>query len=294
MDFLQQLFNGLQIGSIYALVALGYTMVYGIIKLLNFAHGEVIMAGAYISFSSVPFFAANGLPLWLCVFPAIVFCIILGVSIERIAYRPLRNASRLSSLITAIGVSFFLQNAFMLVYSPNPKPFPQLFTRGGISIAGMQLSLGAILTITISIILMVLLQIFIMKTKMGKAMRAVSEDFGASQLMGININNTISMTFALGSGLAAVAALFYCISYPMVQYDIGVMLGLKAFVAAVLGGIGIIPGAMIGGLLMGVIESLTKAYISSQVADAVVFGVLVLVLIFKPTGLMGKSDKEKV
>lgn len=294
MEFIQQLINGLQLGSIYALVALGYTMVYGIIKLINFAHGEFIMVGAYIALTTVPFLVQAGLPLWMCAFTAIIFCAILGVVTERVAYRPLRNSPRLTSLITAIGISFFLQNAFMLIFSPNPKPFPKMIPVGNVTIGSVQISMSALLTIVISVVIMLLLQTFIQKNKMGKAMRAVSEDYGASQLMGININHTISFTFAVGSGLAAVAAVFYCMSYPLVEYNMGTMLGLKAFVAAVLGGIGVIPGAMIGGLVLGIVESLTKAYISTRLADAVTFGVLILVLIFKPDGIMGKNTKEKV
>lgn len=293
-QFLQQVINGLQLGSIYALVALGYTMVYGIVKLINFAHGEFIMVGGYIALTSIPILMGMNAPLWLCVIFAVIFCALLGVFTERVAYRPLRSSPRLSSLITAIGVSLFLQNAFMLIFNPNPKPFPKLFDVSPIIVGPLQISFGSLLTIGVSVLVMISLQGFVQKTKLGKAMRAVSEDFGAAQLMGINVNHTISMTFAIGSALAAVAAVFYCISYPLVEYTMGTMLGLKAFVAAVLGGIGIIPGAMIGGLIMGVVESLTKAYISSQLADAVVFGILILVLIFKPSGIMGKNTKEKV
>lgn len=294
MEFIQQVINGLQLGSIYALVALGYTMVYGIIKLINFAHGEIIMVGAYIALTSVSFLVQMGLPIWLCAFVAVIFCAVLGILTERIAYRPLRNSPRLTSLITAIGISFLLQNAFMLIYSPTPKPFPKMVTAAPINVGSLQISMSALLTIVISIIIMLVLQIFIQKNRLGKAMRAVSEDYGAAQLMGININHTISLTFAIGSGLAAVAAIFYCMSYPLVEYTMGTMLGLKAFVAAVLGGIGVIPGAMIGGLVLGIVESLTKAYISTQLADAVTFGVLIVVLIFRPAGIMGKNTKEKV
>ncbi len=292
--FLQQMINGLQVGSIYALIALGYTMVYGIVKLINFAHGELIMVGGYIALSSIPFLIQMNMPLWLCAIVSIVFCALLGMATERIAYRPLRNSPRLSSLITAIGVSLFLQNAFMLIYSPNPKPFPPLFEVEPIEIGSIYVSFGSVITIVISVIIMILLQVFVQKFKLGKAMRAASEDIGAAQLMGINVNHTIGMTFAIGSGLAAVGAIFYGISYPLIEITMGTMLGLKAFVAAVLGGIGIIPGAMIGGLMIGIIESLTKTYISSQLADAVVFAVLVLVLVFKPSGILGKNTREKV
>lgn len=294
MEFIQQVINGLQLGSIYALVALGYTMVYGIIKLINFAHGEFIMVGAYIALTTVPFLVQMGLPIWLCVFTAVIFCAVLGGLTEWIAYRPLRNSPRLTSLITAIGISFFLQNAFMLIYSPNPKPFPKMVTAAPFTVGSLQISMSALLTIILSIIIMAVLQIFIQKNRLGKAMRAVSEDYAAASLMGININHTISLTFVIGSALAAVAAVFYCMSYPLVEYTMGTMLGLKAFVAAVLGGIGVIPGAMIGGLVLGIVESLTKAYISTQLADAVTFGVLIIVLIFRPAGIMGKNTKEKV
>ena len=294
MEFLKQLINGLQVGSIYALVALGYTMVYGIVQLLNFAHGDIIMVGAYVALSSIAFFSQAGLPIWLCIIVAIVVCAVLGMVCEKVAYRPLREAPRISSLITAIGVSLFLQNSFMLLYTPNPKPFPKIFDLAPLKIGTFEVSFMSIFTIIVSVVLMILLQIFIKNSKMGKAMRAVSEDDGAAKLVGINVNRTIQFTFALGSGLAAVASILYTSSYPQVVPTMGSMLGLKAFVAAVLGGIGIIPGAMIGGIIMGIVESFTKAYISSQLADAVVFGVLIIVLLVKPSGIMGKYIREKV
>lgn len=294
MEFLKQLINGLQVGSIYALVALGYTMVYGIVQLLNFAHGDIIMVGAYICLSFIPMLQNMGLPTWLCIFPAIIGCSILGMLSEKIAYRPLRDAPRISSLITAIGVSLFLQNGFMLLFSANPKPFPKIWDIPPISIGDFQMSFMSIFTIVVSCLLMLGLQIFVRRTKIGKAMRAVSEDDGAAKLVGINVNRTIQITFALGSGLAAVAAVLYTSSYPQVIPTMGSLLGLKAFVAAVLGGIGIIPGAMLGGIIMGIAESLTKAYISSQLADAVVFGILIIVLLVKPSGILGKNTREKV
>lgn len=294
IDFIKQIINGLQIGSIYALVSLGYTMVYGIVKLINFAHGDIIMVGAYIAFICVSALVSIGLPVWFAVFPAIAFCSLLGILIEKIAYRPMRNSARISSLITAIGVSLLLQNSFMLIFSPNPKAFETVFSTTPIQIGPLNINISTIITILVSIILMVLLQLFITKTKAGKAMIAVSEDFSAAQLVGINVDNTISMTFAIGSGLAAVASLLYVSSYPQITPTMGSMLGLKAFVAAVLGGIGIIPGAMIGGFIIGIVEALTKAYISTQLADAVVFGILIVVLLFKPEGLFGMNKKEKV
>ncbi|MGI6161786.1 MAG: branched-chain amino acid ABC transporter permease [Christensenellales bacterium] len=294
MDFIRQLINGLQIGSIYALVALGYTMVYGIVKLINFAHGDVIMVGAYFSLMVLPLLSAAGLPLWICIIISAVLCAATGAIIEAVAYRPLREASRLSALITAIGVSLFLQNLFMLIYTPNPRPYPKIFDFENISFLGFEISFTVLLTIVVSVILMVLLSIFIKHTKIGKAMRAVSEDTGAAKLMGINVNLTISATFIIGSALAAVGSVFYASSYPQINPYMGSMLGLKAFIAAVMGGIGIIPGAMLGGVLMGVAESLTKAYISSQLADAVVFGILIVVLLVKPSGIFGVNMREKV
>lgn len=294
MDFIKQLINGLQIGSIYALVSLGYTMVYGIVKLINFAHGDIIMVGAYIAFISVPVLSSMGLPVWLTVVPAIIFCAVTGILIEKIAYRPMRNSARISSLITAIGVSLLLQNAFMLIFSPNPRAFETVFSTTPIQIGELNINISTIITILVSIVLMVSLQLFITKTKAGKGMVAVSEDFSAAQLVGINVDNIISMTFAIGSSLAAVASILYVSSYPQITPTMGSMLGLKAFVAAVLGGIGIIPGAMIGGFIIGIVEALTKAYISTQLADAVVFGILVIVLLFKPAGIFGINKKEKV
>ena len=294
MDFIKQLINGLQIGSIYALVSLGYTMVYGIVKLINFAHGDIIMVGAYVAFMCVSALTSLGLPVYLAVVPAIAFCSLLGVVIEKVAYKPMRNSARISSLITAIGVSLLLQNAFMLIFSPNPRPFDTVFSGKPIEIGELSINISTIITITVSVVLMIILQLFITKSKAGKAMVAVSEDFSAAQLVGINVDNTISMTFAIGSGLAAVASILYVSAYPQITPTMGSMLGLKAFVAAVLGGIGIIPGAMIGGFIIGIVEALTKAYISTELADAVVFAILVVVLLFKPEGIFGMNKKEKV
>lgn len=294
IEFIKQLINGLQIGSIYALVSLGYTMVYGIVKLINFAHGDIIMVGSYVALVCIPFAKSMGLPIYLTVIPAIIFCAILGVVIEAVAYRPMRNSARISSLITAIGVSLLLQNAFMLIFSPNPIAFGTVFPTTPISFGPLSINISTIITILVSIILMILLQLFISKSKAGKAMMAVSEDFSAAQLVGINVDHTVSLTFAIGSGLAAVASILFVSSYPQLSPTMGSMLGLKAFVAAVLGGIGIIPGAMIGGVIIGIVEALTKAYISTKLADAIVFGILIIVLLFKPEGIFGMNKREKV
>ena len=293
MKFLFQIINGLHIGSIYALVALGYSMVYGIVKLINFAHGDIIMVGAYAAYVLL---VLCGLPVWVAVIGSIVFCALAGVLIERIAYRRLlvKEAPRISLLITAIGVSIFLQNLFQLIFTSSGKSFPSIFNYEPIVMGERQVSIVSLITIVTTVVLMVLLKLLVKKTRLGKAMRAVSEDAGAAKLMGINTNSTVSWTFAIGSGLAAVGAVLYSASYPLIDPYMGSMLGLKAFVAAVLGGIGSIPGAMIGGLIMGVAESLTKGYISSTLSDAVVFGILIIVLLLKPSGIMGKNVKEKV
>ena len=290
MLFLSQLINGIQIGSIYALVALGYSMVYGIVKLINFAHGDIIMMGSY----AVWFFIARlNLHPAVSIVLSILFCAFLGIAIEKVAYKPLRNSPRISLLITAIGVSFLLQYGMQLIFTPNPRMFSNLFP-GQLPIGNFSISNATLVTIGVSICMMVLLTILVNRTKMGKAMRAVSEDNEAAQLMGINVNNTISFTFAIGSALAAVAAVLYCCSYQQIEPTMGSMLGLKAFVAAVLGGIGSIPGAVLGGLLIGIAESFTKGYLSSALADAVVFGILILVLLIKPAGILGRNSHEKV
>ncbi len=292
MIFLDNLINGLSLGSIYAIIALGYTMVYGIAKMLNFAHGDVIMIGAYIAFCGLQYW---GLPPVIAILAAMAVCTLLGVTIEGLAYRPLRQATSLAVLITAIGMSYLLQNIALMIWGANPKSFPRTFINGAsIRIGQLSISSATIWTILANIVIMVALTLFTAKTKMGKAMRCVSEDRGAAELMGINVNRTISMTFAIGSALAAIAGVLLCSSYPILQPTTGSMPGIKAFTAAVFGGIGSIPGAMIGGVLLGVIEIFGKAYISTELGDAIVFAVLIVVLLVKPTGLLGKPVREKV
>ncbi len=294
MSVLSYLVNGISLGSVYAIIALGYTMVYGIAKMLNFAHGDVIMVGAYVALTMM--MSAGSHPL-LAVLVAIVVCTVLGVLVEGIAYRPLREAaSPLAVLITAIGVSYLLQNVVLLIFGSNPKSFQSVINLPDLKLAGGSLVITAetIVTIISCIVIMIVLTSFINKTKPGQAMLAVSEDKGAAQLMGINVNRTIALTFAIGSGLAAIAGVLLCSSYPSLSPYTGSMPGIKAFVAAVFGGIGSIPGAMVGGILLGVIEILAKAYISSQLADAIVFAVLIIVLLVKPTGLFGREIQEKV
>lgn len=288
---LTNLINGISLGSVYAIIALGYTMVYGIAKMLNFAHGDVIMIGGYAAFCTATYW--NWPPAFAVLF-AIVVCTALGIIIEKLAYKPLREATSLAVLITAIGVSYFLQNSALLIWSSNPKSFPNMISIPSITVGGAQISGTAIVTILANIVIMIALTIFTSKTKVGKAMRAVSEDKGAAQLMGINVNQTISLTFAIGSGLAAIAGVLLCSAYPTLMPTTGAMPGIKAFTAAVFGGIGSIPGAMIGGVLLGIIEIFGKAYISTQLSDAIVFAVLIIVLIVKPTGLLGKPVREKV
>lgn len=295
MNFISQIINGLQSGSIYALVALGYTMVYGIALLINFAHGDVIMVGAYtivLTISQV--LINNGMPLYFAILPAIVVCTLLGIVIERLAYRPLRNSPRISNLITAIGVSLLLQNLIMKIFSASARTVTPIFESKQINILGLSISKTTILTILITAVLTIILQLFMKKTKYGKAMLATSEDYGAASLVGINVDNTLTMTFAIGSALAGVASLLYAATYPSVSPLIGANLGIKAFTAAVVGGIGLIPGAVLGGVIIGIIEALTKAYISTKLTDAIVFGLLIVVLIIKPAGLLGKNVKEKV
>lgn len=294
MNFLGYLINGLSLGSVYAIIALGYTMVYGIAKMLNFAHGDVIMIGGFVVFTSMANLGMNSI---LSVLAAMVFCTVLGVVIERIAYRPLRNAaSSLAVLITAIGVSYFLQNIALLIFGADAKSFTSVVPIEPIKLFDDQLTISgtAIVTIIACIIIMTGLTLFVKKTKAGQAMQAVSEDKGAAQLMGINVNATIALTFAIGSALAAIAGALMCSAYPQLTPYTGTMPGIKAFVAAVFGGIGSIPGAMIGGILIGVVEILGKAYISSQMADAIVFIILIVVLLVKPTGILGKNIQEKV
>ncbi len=285
-----QLINGLQTGSVYALVALGYSMVYGIIKLLNFAHGDIIMVGAYMVYYAIASFA---LPPIVAIILAVVVSTLLGVTVEKVAYTPLRSAPRLSLLITAIGVSFLLENGAQLIFGADQKSMDPMVT-GSISLGSMNVSLAAIVTIVVSVISMVILTIVVNKTKIGKAMRAVSEDMGAAQLMGISLNKTISVTFAIGSALAGIGSVLYLCAYPQASPTMGSMLGIKAFVAAVLGGIGSIPGAMIGGYVIGVLEALVAAAGFSMWKDAAVFLILIIVLVFKPTGILGKKIQEKV
>ncbi len=291
-SFLSYLIGGISLGSIYALIALGYTMVYGIAKMLNFAHGDVIMIGGYIAWLV---FSALDLPVWLAILCAILVCTVLGVTIEKIAYKPLRTATPLAVLITAIGVSYLLQNSALLIFGPAAKTFDSVVPDSADVALGMINITGeTVVTIIATIVIMVALTLFVNFTKSGKAMLAVSEDKGAAQLMGINVNKTISMTFAIGSALAAVAGILLCSTYPQIGPYTGAMPGIKAFTAAVFGGIGSIPGAMIGGVVLGVVENLSKAYISSQLSDAIVFAILIIVLLVKPTGLLGKKINEKV
>ena len=289
--FFSQLINGLSLGSIYALIALGYSMVYGIILLLNFAHGDVIMVGAYMSW-----FVMNQLGLGpvTAVCATILTCTLLGVVIEKIAYTPLRSAPRISLLITAIGVSYLLQNAALLLFGSQQMAYPTLVKLGSFSVGGVQVDGITVLTMAVTAVLMAALTLFIDKTKLGKAMRAVSEDKDAATLMGISVDRTITLTFAIGSALAAFASMFYGMTYVYIKPTTGAMPGIKAFTAAVFGGIGSIPGAMLGGILLGLIEQMSKTYISTLWADAIVFAVLVVVLVVKPTGLLGKPMQEKV
>lgn len=296
LTFLNHLINGISLGSVYAIIALGYTMVYGIAKMLNFAHGDVIMVGAYICFFAV---STYGLHPLIGIVLAMIVCTALGIVIERLAYKPLRAAPSLAVLITAIGVSYFLQNAAQLLWSSNTKFFPAFLVfdgQSGIQLAGGEISISytAMITIVVCIVIMLALTWFTEKTKMGQAIQACSEDKGAAQLMGINVNSTISLTFAIGSALAAIAGVLLCSAYPTLMPTTGSMPGIKAFTAAVFGGIGSIPGALLGGILLGVIEILAKAYISTQLSDAIVFAVLIIVLLIRPTGLLGKPIREKV
>ena len=294
MEFLTNLINGISLGSVYAIIALGYTMVYGIAKMLNFAHGDVIMVGGYIAFMTLFYLGMNPL---ICVLIAICGCTLLGILIERVAYKPLRQSPSLTVLITAIGVSYLLQNLALLIWGSNPKVFPSIAAGlPSLQLFDGQLNISAetLITIGASVIIMVVLGLFTAKTKMGKAMRACSEDKAAAQLMGINVNRTISMTFAIGSALAAIAGVLLCSYSPVLQPTTGSMPGIKAFTAAVFGGIGSIPGAFVGGILLGIIEAMAQAYISTSLANSIVFGVLIVVLLVKPAGLFGKYVPEKV
>ena len=293
MSFISYLLNGISLGSVYAIIALGYTMVYGIAKMLNFAHGDVIMIGSYVAYMAIN---NMGLPIPVSILLSVIVCTLLGMMMEKIAYKPLRQASKLAVLITAIGASYFLQNIALLIFGANTKSFSSVVNMEPIQLAGGQLIISGetIATVVACIVIMACLMTFMKYSKAGPAMLAVSEDSGAAQLMGINVNATISLTFAIGSALAAVAGVLLCSAYPALTPYTGAMPGIKAFVAAVFGGIGSIPGAFIGGILLGVIEILSRAYISSQLSDAIVFSVLIIVLVVKPTGLLGKQIQEKV
>ena len=291
INLIEQLINGLRTGSIYALIALGYTMVYGIAKMINFAHGDIIMVGAYTLYVAVSLF---NFPIWAAIIITITVCSFLGIIVEKIAYKPLRKAPALAVLITAIGVSYLLQSLSLIIFNATPIPFKSVIPNPNIKIGAITISGISLITLIVTAISMTILSYFINKTKMGSAMRAVSEDKDAAGLMGIDVNKTISLTFAIGSALAAVAGILYMAQYETLKPTMGALPGIKAFVAAVLGGIGSIPGAMLGGILLGIIESLSKAYISTELADAIVFGVLVIVLLAKPTGLLGRQKQVKV
>lgn len=295
MEFIQQMINGISLGSIYALLALGYTMVYGIVKLINFAHGDVLMLGAFAGYFVLTFAGVTPLTLLLAFPISMGIAALIGMLIERAAYRPLRNAPKLNNLITAIGVSILLENGARVIppIGPNPKQFPT-FTNINIDLMGINISLVQIVVLGVSIAMMIGLNFIINGTKMGKAMKATSYDMDAAYLMGINVNRVISFTFAIGAAMAAAGGILFSFAYPQVQPYMGMMPGLKAFVAAVLGGIGSIPGAMLGGFILGIAETLTKGFISSKLADGVAFGILILILVLKPAGLLGKNVSEKV
>ena len=296
-EFLQTLFVGLRLGSVYALIALGYTMVYGIVRLINFAHGDFIMVGGYTLIFTVPLMTAAGLPAWAAVVIAVAVCALVGVLVELIAYRPVRRkGTNMTALITAVAMSLFLENLAQAIpaIGPNPIIAGQLFASGGFRVAGVTLDYITIYTIAVSAVVMLLLYVFTQKTRLGRAMRCVSEDKGAAVLMGISVNKTVLATFAIGSGLSAAAALMYVAQSPKVYTTMGSLLGLKAFVAAVVGGIGLIPGAMLGGIVIGLVESFSTAYISSSMTDTFVFFILIVVLLLKPAGILGKNVGEKV
>lgn len=291
MEWIQQLINGISLGSIYALIALGYTMVYGIIKLINFAHGDVFMVGSFIGFYSITVFGLGFFPALII---SMVACALFGVIIERIAYKRLRNATRIAALITAIGVSLLIEYGVIYIRGAQPEAYPDVFSNKSFEFLGAQISIQSILILSVSVVLMILLQFIVHKTKTGKAMRAVSHDTEAAKLMGINVDNTISATFAIGSALAGAAGVIFGVYYTKIDPLMGVIPGLKAFVAAVLGGIGIIPGAMVGGLVLGVVETIVSALGFSLWRDAAAFIILILILIFRPSGIFGKNTREKV
>ena len=294
MSFISYLINGISLGSVYAIIALGYTMVYGIIRMINFAHGDFIMVGAYTLFYTIPLMINAGMPAWLAVIAAIVVCVVVGITVEIVAYRPVRGQGSMTALITALAMSLFLENLAMVLFGANPKSVTAVFNLPTVTFLGATLQTKYLLTFGIGAFMMVALQLFVKKTKMGKAMRAVPQDKEASTLMGINVNKIITTTFAIGSGLAAVAALMYCSTYPRCTTDMGSMMGLKAFIAAVLGGIGSIPGAMVGGLVVGLVEIFVKVYIAPGWYEAITYGLLIVVLLVKPTGILGKNVGEKV
>ena len=295
-SFIEQTINGLQTGSIYALIALGYTMVYGIVKLINFAHGDILMIGAYTTLIAV----SHGMPLIVAIILSMILCAFLGVVIDFLAYRPIRKAPKISALITAIGMSFLLESLALIIFGANPRVIDQkyiptfLSNNNKISIGFLSISMLTIFVIVVTLICMIALNLFIKKTKLGKATRAVSQDTGAAQLMGINVNKTIAITFAIGSGLGALGGALYAIVYPQIEPYMGMLPGLKAFIAAVFGGIGSIPGAMVGGYVLGLLEAYVKGSALTTWANPIVFGVLILILIFRPNGLFGKNVKEKV
>ena len=294
-NFIEQTINGVQVGSIYALIALGYTMVYGIVKLINFAHGDILMIGAYAAFLLV----GSGMPLVFAILLSMLICVVLGITIDYLAYRPLRNSPRISALITAIGVSFLLESLALIVFKADPKlikedKIPEFLSSQPVNLGFVSVSKLTIFVIIITLLCMIVLNYFIKNTKLGKATRAVSQDTNAAKLMGINVNFTIAITFAIGSALGGLGGILYALMYPRIEPYMGVLPGLKAFIAAVFGGIGSIPGAMVGGYLMGIVESYTKGYISSTWANPIVFGVLIIIILFKPSGLFGKNIKEKV
>ncbi len=295
MEFVQQMINGIALGSVYALIALGYTMVYGIVKLINFAHGDVWMIGAFTGYFVLAALGVGPLSIILAFIVSMIVCAIFGIVIEKTCYKPLRNAPRINILITAIGVSLLLENGARVIpfIGPNPKQFPT-FGNANMLFMGINISFVQVIELGISILLMILLNYIVNKTKMGKAMRAVSHDMNAALLMGINVDNVISFTFAIGAALAAAAGILFALAYPQVEPYMGIMPGLKAFVAAVLGGIGSIPGAMLGGFILGTAETLTKGFISSKLADAIAFGILIIILVIKPSGILGKNQREKV
>ncbi|TEB17154.1 High-affinity branched-chain amino acid transport system permease protein LivH [Pelotomaculum sp. FP] len=288
-----QIINGLQLGFMYALIALGYTMVYGVVKLINFAHGDVFMVGAFVGYFG---FSQWGMPVPVAVLTAMAVCAVLGVVIEKIAYRPLRYAPKIAALISALGVSLFLEyfSSLKFIFGPNYRVVQRPFEEVHWQLAGISVSNIQVMVMVVVILMLLMLQYLLFRTKIGMAMRTVSLDHDAARLMGVNVDSVISATFAIGSALAAAGGVLYAIAYPQIQPFMGIMPGLKAFTAAVLGGIGIIPGAVLGALIMGQVETLTAAFLSSQLRDAIAFGILILVLLVRPCGILGKTETEKV